>query len=158
MVEAKTPWVTHWGREDDGWNIIELSDDSPEADADGELSDGSGMPGRWLVGQAVARWSLTQPVAPTAEIVASIFNLPLGLAADAMGVLLHSASGSLSSAVQVWSALQHADARDVTVGEAALAFHLSPAAIVDAAANHYYLFLRGDRSDPASLVIEHEGE
>lgn len=154
----KTPWVTRWGRESDSWNVIEENEESPEEDEEGGLSDGSGFPGRWLVGQAVARWALTQPVQPTVEIVADIFNLPPALAQDAMSVLLHPAFGSLAAAVQVWAGLQYADCRDVTVGEAALVFHLSPAAIVEAVDKHYYLYLRGDRSDPASLVIEHEGE
>lgn len=156
--EQKAPWVTRWGRDSGSWNVLDLNEDDPGEDEEGGDSDGSGLPGRWLVGQAVARWALTQPVAPTADMVAMAFNLPLHLAADALDILLCPASGSLSNAVQVWAALQYRDARDVTVGEAALAFHLSPVAIVDAAFHHYYLYLRGDRADPAALVIEHEGE
>lgn len=152
-MDAKTPWVTQWGRETDSWNI-----DVAEGDGGSSESDGSGMPGRWLVGQAVARWALTQPAQPTGEVVATVFNLPLRLAEDALSVLLQPAFGTLANAVQVWAALQHADTRDVTVGEAALAFHLSPAAIVEAVDRHYYMFLAGDRSDLAGLVIEHEGE
>lgn len=158
MVEPRNPWVTRWGRHDASWNVLELSEDDPDQDGEGGESDGSGLPGRWLVGQAVARWALTQPIAPSADIVAATFNLPLALAQEALGVLLQPSFGTLANAVQVWAGLQWHDCRDVTVGEAALAFHLSPAAIVEAVDRHYYMFLSGDRSAPAALVIEHEGE
>lgn len=153
----KEPWVTRWGRETDSWNVTELNDENPEQDAEGGDSDGSGMPGRWLVGQAVARWSLTQPVEPTAEMVASVFNLPIELARDCMGIALH-AIGTLGTALQVWSALQDQRWEGQTVGAAALAFHLAPAPIIEAVEGHFWMYLDGDRADPANLTIEHDGE
>lgn len=149
MMDRKAPWVTRWGRDGDSWNIVDPTDE------DAGDSDGSGFPGRAMVMQAVGRWALTQPVEPTADMVAAMFNLPADLAQD---VMTDNMACSLASAVQIWSSLNDREGHAVTVGAAALAFHLSPGAIVEAADQHYYLYLSGDRSDPASLVIEHEGE
>lgn len=146
MTVERSPWVTRWGADPDSWNI-------EEADEDGG-SDGSGFPGRDLVGEAVARWGLTQPAEPTAAIVAAVFNLPIDLASEAMGF----EPGRLSNALQVWSGLQGHGATDVSVGQAAVAFHLAPALIAEAVEAHAWMFLSGDRANPAAMIIEHEGE
>ena len=156
-TDAKQPWVTRWGRETDSWNVTEVDEENPEQDEEGGDSDGSGLPGRWLVGQAVARWSLTQPKEPTAEIVASVFNLPIDLASDCMGIELHG-FGTLGTALQVWSSLQTSGCEGQAVGAAALAFHLSPALIIEAVEKHHWMYLDGDRADPAAMLIEHDGE
>ncbi|AMK19346.1 hypothetical protein K663_14840 [Sphingobium sp. MI1205] len=157
---AKEPWVTRWGRESDSWNIVELDDGNPDEDVEGGESDGSGLPGRWLVGQAVAQWSLTQPTEPTAEVVANVFNLPLDLAQDVMGLDPGQSitKPALGRAIQVWSGLQDQGWADQTVGAAALAFHLSPALIAEAVEDHPWMFLGGDRADLAAMTIEHDGE
>ncbi|CAD7335286.1 hypothetical protein FIM10_02070 [Sphingomonadales bacterium 56] len=156
-TDAKQPWVTRWGRETDSWNVTEVDEENPEQDEEGGDSDGSGLPGRWLVGQAIARWSLTQPVDPTPEIVARVFNLPIELASDCMGFDL-TVVGTLGQAVQVWAGLQDEAWIDQTVGAAALAFHLSPALIAEAVDAHPWMFLSGDRADLAAMAIEHDGE
>lgn len=155
MAGQKTPWVTRWGRDSSSWNIIELSEEEPEEDEEGGDSDGSGLPGRWMVIEAVGRWALTQPTAPTAEVVAAMFNLPLWMAQDIM-----TATGvcGLGQAVQVWSALQDQFGETVTVGDAATAFHLSPALIADAVQDHHWMYLNGDRTRLVEMTIGHEGE
>lgn len=157
MAEEKAPWVTIWGRDSSSWNIVELDDEDPDQDVEGGDSDGSGRPGRWMVGQAVARWSLTQPVVPTAEIVAAVFNLPIELAADCMNFELTD-HGTLEHAIQVWAGCQDEVWPEQTVGNASLAFHLAPALIVEAVDQHPWMFLSGDRADLSAMLIEHDGE
>ncbi|MEV5021403.1 hypothetical protein MRBLMA1_001225 [Sphingobium sp. LMA1-1-1.1] len=146
--EAKKPWVTRWGADPDSWNCYDPDDDP--------YSDGSGMPGRELVRGAVARWMMTQTVASVGSSldVAMTFNLPLQLAAEAVGGL----PCDLGEAVQVWSSLNHDGWGDSSVGDAALAFLLPPAEIVAAVEHHPWMYLTGDRADIAGMLIGHEGE
>ncbi|AMK18715.1 hypothetical protein [Sphingobium sp. MI1205] len=146
--EMKKPWVTHWGADPYSWNIHE-----PEDDDD---SDGSYMPGRELVRGAVARWAMAQPAGASlaADVISTVFNLPIHLAEDAIGGV----ASDLDDAVQVWTGLQDRGGRDCTVGEVAAAFLLKPEEIVAAVEGHYWMYLTGDRADVAGMLIGHEGE
>ncbi|WP_174301390.1 hypothetical protein [Caulobacter sp. S45] len=62
---------------------------------------------------------------------------------------------SLSHAIQVWMLSQERE--DVTVGEAALAFHLSPERIAEAVEWHYWMFLAG-AGELHTRLIEQDGE
>ena len=64
--------------------------------------------------------------------------------------------GLFGRALQCWSVCQ---ARErVTVAEAAAAFNVEPRLIIEAAEDHYWMFLTGPRDDYTKLIIEHEGE
>ncbi|UZW55539.1 hypothetical protein NUH86_01670 [Sphingobium sp. JS3065] len=142
--ETNGPWVTRWGADPDSWNIHDPEDD--------EDSDGSNMPGRTMVREAVAFWAAAQPVQPTAEVVASVFNLPLHLAEDAMG---EESIADVPDAIQVLTGLRHAD---YTVGEVAAVLLMPPGDVVAAVDRHPWMFLTGDRADIAAMLIEHDGE
>ena len=62
--------------------------------------------------------------------------------------------GLVGRALQVWSTCQQ---RDVTLGEAALAFRLPIAMIAEAVEAHPWMFVYGPPTNPASLIA-HEGE
>lgn len=59
------------------------------------------------------------------------------------------------NALQVWSFMQEGK---TSVAEAAITFMVSPERIIEAVEEHAWMFLEGDRADPAKLFIEHEGE
>lgn len=63
----------------------------------------------------------------------------------------------LGNAVQVWSITNSAAAKDVTVGDAALAFMLPTSRIAEAVEWHYWMFLSGD-GPLETRTIEHDGE
>jgi hypothetical protein len=74
-----------------------------------------------------------------------------------------------SSAVQVWCVMQEFEATDesvgmvspataVTLGAAAEAFKCPPEMVAIAVEAHPYMFLSGDKRDPATCTIEHDGE
>ena len=56
-----------------------------------------------------------------------------------------------SNALQLWAFCQNG--RDVTTGEAALAFNVPVALIEEAVESHYWMFLGGEKGD----LIEHAG-
>ena len=66
---------------------------------------------------------------------------------------------TLSNAIQCWAMLQEQDrpARDVTVGDAAMAFCLPPERIAAAVEHHYWMFLAGE-GPLQTRTIEHDGE
>lgn len=58
-------------------------------------------------------------------------------------------------ALQVWSISQN---HPVSVADAARAFNISPARIVEAVEDHHWMLLVGPRHDYERLMIEHDGE
>ena len=151
---VNTPWVTRWGHDDDSWNH-EDPDDFEVADASD--SDGSGNPGRSLVGAAVARWALNNPQsAGKTDVIAAIFNLPLSMAED---IAVHGdfRPARLGPAIQVWSALQN-QFGETPVAACATALNVPPPEIIRAVEDHPWMFLSGPRDDLMKLMIEHDGD
>lgn len=142
-VAFRPSWLRHWG--DDPWSFNLSS-----IDEDGEDVEGSGMPGRALVAGAVLTWARTVPSA-TPEMVATVFNIPLGFAVDALRPDLYHPS-ELAEAVQMWSLLLGGE---VAVGLASATFAVPPVVIVSLVHDHHYMFMdmRG-----GVMCIGHEGE
>lgn len=144
---ARTPWVTSWGA--DGWSFNLPSDASDEDEGD-PASDGSGLPGRDLVGCAMRRWSDASPDADAA-LAAAVFNLPRPLADDVFRAPGFDAS-DLTDAVMVWSSCVGAS---VPVDMAAIVFGTSVADVLAAVDGHYWMYV--ERVGGVSC-IGHEGE
>ena len=136
----RTPWVSRWGYNPDGWNI----DDD---DFDGE-GDRSGLPGLSLVASAVACW-LTAPGASSAD-VASVFNLPQSLADEIASTKVEEPA-SIDSAIQTWSLLQGGT---TYLAEAAEVFRLPFDMIERLVEGHMWMFVR---EDLLGRYIGHDG-
>jgi hypothetical protein len=137
------PWVTHWGADPWTWNVE--GDDGDDGDAEPD-----GMPGRGLVGGAVAFWLSSTPGAG-ADDVALVFNLPSHLADDV------SAPGDfhpcdIGEAVQVWSIL---NGGDTTVEAACAVFARPPSLIISAVEDHHWMMIEPRGS---GMCIGHDGE
>lgn len=63
--------------------------------------------------------------------------------------------GLFGRAVQVWASMQDGE---VSVRDASKAFNCDDQMIVEAVAQHYWMFLSGPEDDFTKLMIEHEGE
>lgn len=64
---------------------------------------------------------------------------------------------TLATAVSCWSFMQPRPR--VSVAEAAIAFNTTPAMILQAVEDHYWMYLADEaETDPAKQFIEHEGE
>lgn len=141
------PWLDGWGA--DCWSFnVDLGAPGDEADAACE-GDGSGRPGRALVGGAITCWAARTPGADAAT-ASLAFNLPVVLAEDAFRPDLFPAS-DLSDAVQVWSLLVGVDA---DVGLAAAVFGVQLGVLAAVVHDHPWMYVerRADRD-----LIGHEG-
>jgi len=144
---AGEPWVTRFG--DDGWSFNLPSDANDEDDGDPD-SDGSGLPGRDIVGGAVARW-MQATTGADAALASAVFNLPLHLAEEVAVPGAYDAA-HLTDAVMVWSSCVGGA---VPVDLAAAVFAVPVADILSAIDEHAWMFV--DRVGGVSC-IGHEGE
>jgi hypothetical protein len=63
----------------------------------------------------------------------------------------------LGNALQVWSLMQDVG-EEISVADAAAAFKVAPARIVEAVEDHFWMYLEGPRDAFEKLMICHEGE
>lgn len=142
---ATAPWVTRWGADDWTFN---LPADAFEDDGAEDGSDESGLPGRGLVGAAMATWAAANPGCDVFR-AACVFNLPFSLAED---IFDHGHLPSdLTDAVMVWSSCVGSD---VLVDLAAIVFRTDISSILNAIELHHWMFV--ERLGSASC-IGHEG-
>lgn len=154
----KAPWVTRFGKESHSWNV---DDEDDEGAGDGS---GTGHPGRGLIAGALRIfadcWGDFHE-----ETAARIFNLPIELVRDAAADLdppfeqdpEDVAASDLGDCVQALAGTRTQWGM-MTVAEAARLLNQHPVRIIEAVAEHCWMFLSGDRADFEKLWIEHEGE
>lgn len=148
----KGPWILDFGDDADSWNI-----DDEEADG-----DGSGLPGRRLITEALHGlancWGDYD--APTA---ARAFNLPLELIGrctidgpfESDPDDVH--PNDLATLVSVLVGCR-SHGGTTSVATTAKITNQHPVRVIEAVAHHPYAFLSGDRDDFEQLFIELDGE
>lgn len=141
---TSSPWVVRWGAHDWSFN---LSNDDGDDVVD-EDSDGSGLPGRGIVGEAMALWSIRRPEA-SISMAAAVFNIPAHLAEDVFDSDFRPAD--LSDAIMTWSSCV---GPIVPVDLAALVFDVSVSEVLCAIDDHYWMFVERMGDTPC---IGHEG-
>lgn len=147
ISEPLEPWIRRWGADEWSWNFATGEDEDDDA-----VSDGSGFPGRGIVGSALSFWLLKFPEG-SAESASCVFNLPIALAQDALRPDLY-APCDLAQAVQTWS-LAIAYGEDPSIMAASCIFATNPGTVIEAIRSHPWMYAEARNG---VMCIGHEGE